>query len=73
MGDKARGVLHTFTDAELFELVAAFSAAQKGGGSGGGGGNSDDRVSLSNEGHISKSDFLLHWRSSLDRSLPLPA
>jgi hypothetical protein len=112
------GVLHTFTDAELYELVAAFTTNSSGssgnnaagggpnaqgggygggrggvgggagqfhhgshpsshshqlgrGGGGGGGGGADDRVSLSNEGHISKADFMSHWRASLERSLPL--
>jgi len=69
-------VLHSFTDAELYELVASFTIGGGGsnaqdGGRGGHGGGVDDRVSLSNEGHISKADFMAHWRASLERSLPL--
>ena len=57
VGDSAAdgGVSNTFSDSEIFELVSAFTLG-------------DDRISLSNSGYISVSEFLAQWRASLERT-----
>lgn len=58
-------ILNTFSDAEIFELVNSFMSL------GDSSSSAHDRVSLSNNGYISKYDFLQHWKGSLERTMPL--